>query len=399
MEKLQMPNYYNPYSESFRADPWPIYKKMRDEAPVYYIEELDAWALSRFEDVWQASMDRTSYTATRGTSPDALLHDGPPPPSVFLFMDAPQHRLHRDLISSAYLRESVALREASIRALTRELLQQQMHREQVEVHSLASQVAKYTIADFIGLRREEIDHIRMLIDVFYHREPGIAGTTPQGFQAFNEAREFILDLIAKYRRDAPASTSHIHTWLNAATNNTAMSDEEIYFCIFALSITGSDTVPLTTAGTVYYLAQHPEQLAAVRADPALIPQAFAETTRYDQATNILGRTLLCDIELNGQTLRKGRPVLFLYASANRDDREFELPDTYIIARRPRRTLSFGAGMHVCLGQHLARLEGKIILEELITTLPDFTVDTASSKRLFGEFLQGYCHVPIEFKPR
>ena len=394
-----MPDYYNPYSETFRADPWPVYKRMRDEAPVYYIEELDAWALSRFEDVWQASMDRTSYTATRGTSPDALLHDGPPPPAVFLFMDAPQHRLHRDLISSPYMRDSVALREPSIRQLTRELLQQQMQREHIEVHSLASQVAKYTIAELIGLKREEIDRIRALIDIFYQREPGIAGTTPRGFAAFAEARVFILDLIRRYRSDAAAASGHIHTWLNAAINDARMSDEEIYFSIFALSITGSDTVPLTTAGTIYYLARHPDQLAAVRADPALIPQAFAETTRYDQATNILGRTLLCDIELHGHTLRKDRPVLFLYASANRDDREFERPDTYNITRRPRRTLSFGAGMHVCLGQHLARLEGRIILEELITTLPDFGVDTANCKRLYGEFLQGYCHVPIEFRPR
>ena len=393
-----MANPYNPFSETLRADPWPLYRQLRNEMPACYIEELDAWALSRFEDVWQASMDRDSYTATRGTSMDALLGKGAPPPSIFLFMDPPAHRLHRDLIGAHYLKDAVALREQNIRALTRELLQPHLARGEVEVYALSSKVALYTIADFIGLRRADIEHIRALIDIFYTREAGINGTTPRGMRGFTEAREFILELIAQFRRNPPPEGSHIHTWLNAAINGTAMTDEEIYFSIFAFTITGSDTLPLTTAGTIYYLDENPDQLAQVRADQALIPHAFTETTRFDQATNILGRVLVRDLELHGQTLRKGQPVLFLYASANRDEREFADPDRYDISRRPRRTLSFGAGLHVCLGQHLARLEGKIILEELFAALPDFAVDRQRSKRVFGEFLQGYCHVPLTFKP-
>lgn len=394
-----MANDYNPFSEAFQADPWPVYRRMRAEDPAYYIEELDAWALSRFDDVWQASMERSAYTATRGTSTDALLRDGPAPPATFLFMDPPLHRQHRDLISGPYQKDAAALREDTIRALTRELLAPALQQGELDVYALSSRVALYTIADFIGLERADIEHIRALIDVFYRREPGIAGTTPNGLQAFAEARSYILQLIGRYRRNPAPASSHIHTWLNAAVNGATMSDEDIYFSIFAFVITGSDTLPLTTAGTIYYLSQHPEQLAEVRADPALIPFAFAETTRYDQATNVLGRTLLHDIELHGKTLRKGCPVLFLYASANRDEREFEAPDEYRIARRPRRTLSFGAGLHVCLGQHLARLEGKIILEELLAAIPAFEVDSARCRRVFGEFLQGYCQVPISFKPK
>lgn len=394
-----MADYYNPFSEVFQADPWPVYRRMRADDPAYYIEELDAWALSRFEDVWQASMDRTAYTATQGTSTDALLRDGPPPPAAFLFMDPPTHRQHRDLISAPYQKDAAALREDNIRALTRELLAPMLAGGELDVYALSSRVALYTIADFIGLERADIEHIRALIDTFYRREPGISGTTPKGEQASIEARAYILELIQRYRRDPPPAASHIHAWLNAAVNGTAMSDEDIYFSIFAFVITGSDTLPLTTAGTIYYLSENPAQLAEVRADHALIPHAFAETTRYDQATNVLGRTLVHDIELHGKTLRKGCPVLFLYASANRDEREFENPDEYHIARRPRRTLSFGAGQHVCLGQHLARLEGRIILEELLAAIPEFEVDRSRSRRVFGEFLQGYCQVPIHFRPR
>lgn len=390
---------YNPYSETVQADPWPVYRRMRDEAPAYFIEELNAWALSRFEDVWQASMNRDAYTATRGTSPGALLKERGAQPSVFLFMDPPEHRSHRDLISAPYQREAVALLDNKIRTRTRQLLEPALARGELDVHALATQVALRTTADFIGLPLADIEHIRALIDIFYHREPGFVGTTPAGMQAFADARAYIMNLIRQFRAEPPAPSTHIRSWLDAAIDDSPMSDENIYFSIFALTITGSDTLPLSTAGTIYYLSQHPEQLAAVRADPTLIAQAFAETTRYDQATNLLGRTLVRDVELHGQTLRKDQSVLFLFASANRDDREFEQPDRFDITRRPRRTLSFGAGLHACLGQHVARLEGRIILEEVFAAIPDFAVDARHCKRVFGEFLQGWCQVPMLFRPR
>jgi cytochrome P450 len=385
---------YNPYSEAVRRDPWPLFKRMRDEAPCYYIEAFGAWALSRFEDVWNASMDAQSYTATGGTSMDALLTSPGPQPSVFLFKDPPEHARYRNLIRAPYLKEGVAGLEADVRALTRSLLDEQRGRGRVELYSLASQVALATIADLIGLERGVAKHIRALIDRFYQRQPGIDGVTPEGGAAFVELRDFCLALIADLRRSPPDPATHIGAWLASAAKLGPMLDEELFFSIFAMVVTGSDTVPLATAATAYYLAANPDQMRAARADPSLIAHAFEEAARFDQPTNVLGRTVKRDVQLHGRTLKAGQTVLFLYASATRDEREFERADEFLIGRRPTRSLSFGIGPHFCLGQHLARLEGRVILEELFAAAPMFSIDASRCTRVYSEFLQGFNHVPI-----
>lgn len=393
-----MPITYSPFNESLWKDPWPTYKSMRESDPVYYIEEFDAWALSRFEDIWQVSLDKTRFTATQGTSPEALLLDPNSPPKTFLFMDPPQHRKHRNMIGDRYTPAAVGTLEEEIRATVRQALQPHLKAGTLNVNALVSSVALQTIADYIGLEMDEITYIRSLIDTYYTREAGHKGTTASGMRAFEEAAAFIHKLIAKYRAEPAAQHSHIHTWLNSVIDEAQMTDDEIFFSIFALVITGSDTLPLTVAATLYYLSLNEADMQAVRENNALIPNAFAEAARIDQPTNILGRVLSEDVEMHGKTMKKGQPVLFLYASANRDEREFENPEQFQLHRKSRRSLSFGAGQHFCLGQHLARLEGKVILEELFSQLGEFEVHRDQSKRIFGEFLQGYCYLPISFKP-
>ena len=393
-----MSNDYHPFSEAFLANPWPVFRRMRDEEPAYFVEDLNTWALSRFEDVLQASNDRTHFTATMGTSIDMLLVDGPKP-SAMVFMDPPEHTLHKNAVNRLYAKNAVALLEDTLRTRTRSLMAAGLESGEIDVHALATDVALRTIADFIGLQYAEIAHIRSLLDVFYHREPGHRGTTPQGMKAFGEIYEYTMALVRQYRRNPPPPGTQINTWLEFAIDGKQMTDEEIYFSIFSFTVTGSDTIALVTAGTVYYLAQHPQQYAEVRADHALIPYAFAETARYDQPTNVLGRRVVADLELHGKTISAGQNVMFLFASANRDEREFPEADQYQISRRPPRTLAFGAGIHACIGQHLARLEGKIILEELFAAIPEYEVQQQRCRRTFTEFLQGYCEVPIRFRPR
>ncbi len=390
---------YSPYDESLWSDPWPVYKQMQAEAPAYYIEDLDCWALTRFEDIWQASMDRQSFTASHGTSPDALFLASEPPPHVFLFMDPPDHGKHRGLIARSYLKDKIALIEDHVRRVVRKLLEPMLEQGELDVYALSSRTALDLIAAFIGLELEEVLQIRGYINRFYQRESGVPGTTEAGVRAFTEAHGYILRLIDKYRRRPPAEHSHIVSWLGAEIDGQRLSDDQIFFSVFAMVITGSDTVPLTTASSIYYLDKHPDQFAIVRDDHALIAGVFEEAARYDQPTNLLGRRIAQDVELHGQVMREGQSVLFLYAAACRDDREFDAADKFDITRKQRRNLSFGTGLHFCLGQHLARLEGRVILEELIASIPEFEVEQGGCKRIFGEFLQGYAAMPILFRPR
>jgi len=390
---------YNPFDETLWRDPWPTYRAMREQEPAYFIEELNAWALTRFEDIWQASLDKTHYTAVHGTSPETLLLDNSLPPRVFLFMDPPAHRKHRNLISQSYTPINVGELEQQVRDTTRRLLEPCLSEGELDIYRLASKVALHTIANIIGLNFEQIRNIRQLIDIYYRREPGHMGTTDKGQLAFTEVYAYIHDLIRQFRADPPPEQSHIYRWLHADIDGQAMSDDEVFFSIFALVITGSDTLPLTTAATVYYLYQQPKAMEEVYANPGLLANAFAEAARVDQPTNILGRVAAEDFELHGKSLKKGQPVLFLYASANRDEREFDEPEQFQLHRQSKRNLSFGAGLHFCLGQHLAKLEGRVILEEIFASIQEFTVDQANCQRIFGEFLQGFRTMPIKFKPR
>ncbi len=393
-----MPNYYDPHDEVFLANPWPTFRRMRDEAPAYFVEHLNMWALSRFEDVMHASMDRTHYTATMGTTIDALITEGPKP-SAFVFMDPPAHTSRRNLLNPPYGKSSAALLEERFRARTREFMAPHLERGELEIYGFSAKVALYTIADIIGLSYPDITHIRALLDIWFYREPGVKGMTPQGMQAFGELHAFIMGLVRQFRVTLPPPGTHIHTFMTTPMDGQLASDDEVFFTIFSLVITGSDTVALTAAGTIYYLAKHPKQYAEVRADRGLIPHAFAETARYDQPTNVLGRRVTVDHELHGEKIKVGQNVIFLFASANRDEREFPDADQFQISRRPSRTLSFGAGIHACLGQHLARMEGRVILEEIMAAIPEYEVQMDRCKRTFTEFLQGYCDVPITFKPR
>lgn len=390
---------YSPYDETLWSDPWPVYRRMQDEAPAYYIEDLDCWALTRFEDVWQASMDRKSFTASHGTSPDALFLATSPQPHVFLFMDPPEHTKHRGLIGRSYLKDKIALIEDHVRGVVRKELEPMLEQGELDVYALGSRTALDLIAAFIGLELEEVLQIRGYINRFYHRETGVPGTTEAGAAAFAEAHSYILKLIEKYRKNPPAEHSHIVSWFDAEIDGERLTDDQIFFSLFAMVITGSDTVPLTAANSIYCLGNNPDQLAMVREDPSLAAKAFEEAARYDQPTNMLGRRIVQDVELHGQTMRAGQSILFLYAAACRDEREFEAPDQFDIMRRQRRNLSFGTGLHFCLGQHLARLEGRVILEELLGSIPEFEVEQSGCKRIFGEFLQGYSAMPIRFRPQ
>ena len=389
---------YHPYSNSFNANPHPVYKRMRDEAPAFFVEDINAWALSRFDDVWEASMDRGNYTATQGTHLDALVMNAPTP-RAFVFMDPPEHRQYRNLVNPSYSSEAVKPLESKVRELTRTLMRQHLERGELEVYSLATKVGAHIIADIIGLRRPDMDIIRGFLDIYFGREKGVIGPTPSGLQAYAELEKFALDLVREYRRNPPPDSTHLHAWMNTPVNGKLMTDEEVFFTIFSLAVTGSDTLALTSAGTVYYLYERPQLLASVRDDRSLIPLAFAETARFDQPTNVLGRKVIRNVKLHGQTLQVGQSVLFLFASACRDEREYENPDEYHILRTSKRTLAFGAGIHACLGKHLALLEGKVILEEILAAIPDFELHRDQCQRQFGEFLQGYCRVPIRFSPR
>ena len=395
---------YNPYTKEFWNDPWTIYKLMRDEDPVHRMDDFGgAWALSRFEDIWNAHLGSyKDYTSVEGTSPPPLLlgEDSGPGHVSIPSNDGADHRDYRNTIADRYTQSSIAELEDKIRALTQEELKASLKLGKLDIHEIARKVALFSITDMIGLERKTALQARELIDIFYERDPEIMGVTPRGQEAFGQCMGLMLQLAAEWRKDTPPSPSHINAWINKQVREGVwMSDEQIMGNTSMLIITGADTVPYNIANLFYYLNQDPNQLEILRNDFSLIPNAFEECVRFDHPTNILGRKLNKDIELHGKEMKKGDSVIYLYQSAGRDEREFDNPDKFDVTRPiPKRSVNFGHGPHKCLGQHLAKLEGRVIIEEILSAIPKFKLIEEDVERTFGEFLQGYRHMPIEFDP-
>ena len=395
---------YNPYTKEFWNDPWTIYKLMRDEDPVHRMDDFGgAWALSRFEDIWNAHLGSyKDYTSVEGTSPPPLLlgEDSGPGHVSIPSNDGADHRDYRNTIADRYTQSSIAELEDKIRALTQEELKASLKLGKLDIHEIARKVALFSITDMIGLERKTALQARELIDIFYERDPEIMGVTPRGQEAFGQCMGLMLQLAAEWRKDTPPSPSHINAWINKQVREGVwMSDEQIMGNTSMLIITGADTVPYNIANLFYYLNQDPNQLEILRNDFSLIPNAFDECVRFDHPTNILGRKLNKDIELHGKEMKKGDSVIYLYQSAGRDEREFDNPDKFDVTRPiPKRSVNFGHGPHKCLGQHLAKLEGRVIIEEILSAIPKFKLIEEDVERTFGEFLQGYRHMPIEFDP-
>lgn len=395
---------YNPYSKEFWKDPWTIYKQLRDNDPVHCMEDFGgAWALSRFEDIWNAHLGSyKDYTSRFGTSPPPLLlgEDSGPGHVSIPSNDGQDHRDYRNTIAERYTQPSIAQMEKDIRKLTQEELKPALKTGKLDIHEVARRVSLFTIADMIGIDREVALKARHFIDIFYERDPNIVGATPKGQESFGQCMGLMLEMAETWRKDVPPSPSHINTWVNKRVReDTFMTNEQIAGNTSMLIITGSDTVPFNTANLFFYLNQHPQQLEMIKKDFSLIPNAFEECVRFDHPTNILGRKLIKDLELHGKKMKKGDAVIYLYQSAGRDEREFKDPDAFDILRpTPSRNLNFGHGPHKCLGHHLAKLEGRIIIEEILTSIPNYTLKEKEAKRMFGEFLQGYRRMPIEFDP-
>jgi cytochrome P450 len=380
------------------SDAFPLYARLREEAPVYYIEKYDCWALSRFQDVWDASLDQEHFTARGGQSPGQVML-GEAIPRTFMTMDPPEHRTHRSIIGPQYTRRAAERDAPRIRALAREILGPLLPRGEFEVYAdYANRMTTHNAAHMAGVPREDAEQVRAWIDGFLEREEGQVGTSEKNAAFAAELDAYLRDLIGSCQKDPDRATGHLASWLAMEIDGRKLSADDIAANLFSLVVTGSETTPLSVAGTLVYLAQEPEQRDMVLGDLAHVGNAFAESLRYDQPTNMLSRKVKKDVELSGEKLREGQGVLFLYASANRDEREFEEADRFDVLRNPRRTLSFGHGVHKCLGEHLGMTMGIILLEELLEAIGAYELDTECCERIYGEFLSGYNRVPIRFEP-
>jgi len=387
---------YSPLMPEVLEDPLAVYARLRAEAPVYYVEEFDCWALSLFEDIWEQSGDSKSYSAAlRGTTPAHLITKQLPVfPSVNM-MDPPEHTRNRALISGAFKPKRVASLAPAVQAVVDKHADAVAEREEFDlVGDYIAKIAMESSCLLLGLPIEDGDLLYSFVSRFFDREPGRPGMTEDGLSAAAELNTYLEGIIAERRKRPTDGDVLLDAYLNAEFDGKPIPDDEIASQMATLVIGSTDSFPKIFASTALELFRSPAQRAELVRDPALIPNAFREGLRYGMPTQFLGRTVVAPVELREHRFEPGQIVIFLFPSANRDEREFEDPDRFDIHRVSRRILTFGHGSHSCLGIHISALEGETALRTLLERHPEYVVREEGIGRLRSEFVAGITALPV-----
>lgn len=395
--------HYDPYDRELMKNPWPTYRRLRDEAPAYYMPRYDAWVLSRFADVQQASMDREHYTAAAGIATGNLLQKLlMPDASALMSMDPPQHTDYRKLIAPVFRQSQVLARlpdfVASRIAHYGPALRARGRFDAVKEFALP--IATDVAAQLAGIPLEDGPQLAKWVEVFepyFHDIPPPAAQTAVATSAEaagGELMGYFLQHVARHRRQGPTPDSVIGLLLLAEVDGRRLDDLAVAQNALPIFIGGMETFPKHFGSLLYWLQAFPAQRARLLADPALCGQAVEEAMRYDAPAPLLGRRVTRAVQWHGQTLQPGQAVMFLYQAANRDERVFERPDEFDVTRQIRQQIAFGTGIHVCLGMHVARLESRMMLEWLLAQAPDYRVDPAGAERGLLAGMHGFRRLPV-----
>ena len=389
---------YDPYDYAVHDDPYPLYERLREEAPVYRNDERGFYALSRHADVMSAFQD-PRLSSSHGVSIDPMawgLHA--PMTMSFLAMDPPRHTLMRALVSRGFTARRVLDLEPRIRDIARGYVDRAVDLQTFDfVAEIAGRFPMDVISELMGVPEADRDELRRLADLLVHREEGVLDVPTSGIEAAGALFDYYVALLAD-RRAHPGDdlTSALAT---AEIDGERLTDEDIRAFLFLMVVAGNETTAKLLANAWFWAARHPDQRSVPFADPARIPQWVEETLRYDNSTQMLARLAATDIELHDTTIPPGAQVLLLIGSANRDPRVFDAPDTYLIGRDTRQTASFGVGRHFCLGASLARLEARVCLEELVARVADYHVDEAVAQRVHSVNVRGFMTLPTTVSAR
>ena len=398
---------FNPYDYEFHENPYPLYARLRDEAPVYRNEEMDFWALSRYDDVLAAFRDPERFSSSYGVSLDPAAW-GPNAYKTmsFLALDEPKHGRMRSLVSRGFTPRRVLALEPRIRELTHLYLDAALERGTFDfIGDFAGLLPMDVISELIGVPVADRPRLRRLADLLIHREEGVEDVPPEGVAAALDLVVYYTDLLAD-RRANPGDdlTSAL---LEAELDGDRLSEDEIIGFLFLMVVAGNETTTKLLGNAWFWAWLNPEQRARAFGDPSTIPAWVEETLRYDTSSQMVARYTLADVELHGRVIAAGERVVLLAGSANRDERQFPDPDRYDLGRhltadgsaQQQQLASFGFGRHFCLGASLARLEAKVALEELVRRVATYDIDVAGIERVHSVNVRGFAALPTTVEVR
>jgi cytochrome P450 len=385
--------YYDPFDVEIFTDPYPTFRRLRDERPLYYNEPHDFFAVSRFQDVEQGLVDRETYISGRGAVLELIKANIEFPPGVLIFEDPPRHTIHRGLLSRLFTPRKVAALEPKIREFCERSLDPVVGTGRFDfVADLGAQMPMRTIGMLLGIPEEDQESVRDAVDANLRTDSG----KPMKYSERGLSGDMFAEYI-EWRAEHPSDdlmTELLQAEFEDETGTVRrLTREEILTYVNVVAGAGNETTNRLIGWAGKTLADHPDQRRELAEDPALIPSAIEELLRYESPAPYVGRYVSRPVEVHGQTVPEGSAMLFLIGAANRDERRHADAERFDVHRKVGQHFTFGYGTHFCLGAALARLEGRVALEEILKRFPEWEIDRANAKLASTSTVRGWETLP------
>lgn len=384
----------DPYDHQFHWDPYPYYRAAREHDPVYFYAPGGFWLLTKWDDVNRAFRDHRTFINSGAVALEKDANEKLPYP-LFIGSDPPEHTRQRAVLAPLMMPGALAPLEDFIRTRTLELLAPHLPRGRLDlVADLACYLPMDVISMLINVPAADRDRVRGWADDLIAREDKQTDLAERNVAGYMNLAQYFEELTAHHAHGPPGND--LLGAMLRAQDEGQMTHAEVVGNLILLAIAGNETTTKLIGNMAYRLWEHPEQRRWLIADPALIPKAIEETLRFDGSSQILVRRVAQDVALRGKLLKKGDRVGLCVISANRDADKFENPESYDIRRGSRDHMAFGYGVHACLGAALARMETRVVFEELLRLLPDYHIEPQGLKRAHNPNVRGFTHVPVHF---
>jgi cytochrome P450 len=387
--------YYDPYDADIVRDPYPTFERLREEAPLYYNEPYDFWAVSRYEDVEKGLVDARRFISGRGGILELIKANIEMPPGTLIFEDPPAHTIHRSLLSRVFTPRRVAALEPKIREFCAVALDPLVGTGGFDfIADLGAQMPMRVIGMLFGIPEADLVSVREGTDANLRTEVGKPMEIPEDTTFGSEMYADYID----WRIDHP-SDDLMTDLLNAefededGVTRTLTRDEALMYTTVVTGA-GNETTTRLIGWAGKVLAEHPDQRRELVRDRSLIPNAIDELLRFEPTGPAVGRYVPEDVEVLGEKVPAGSAMLMLVGAANRDRRKFDDPDRFDVHRKIGQHLTFGYGIHYCLGAALARLEGRIALDEVLNRFPEWDVDLDKAKLAPTSTVRGWETLPV-----
>ena len=389
---------YDPYAEQMQVDPYPTYRYFLEEEPCTYNAEMDFYALFRFEDVWQATLDWQTFSSSLGPT---LENRGEMPGEMMsiIGMDQPRHTRLRNLVSRGFTPRRIGELEGQVRDIARTYLKQFVGSGGFDIQQEFSvKFPMDVISVLLGIPEEDRDQYRSWVDMGLERDPETGKIPEANLAAMGQSSAYLLDLLKQRRKQPKDDLITVIAeaqYEEPGSEARPLSDLEVASFCGLLAAAGAETTAKLLGNAIVYLFQHPEQRQYLWDRSDRIPNGIEEILRYDVPSQFQGRVALKEATVHGVTIPVGARVALVTGSASRDPREFNDPDTLDVERVQNRKLYFGHGQHFCIGKSLARQEARVALEEIRDFFPHYEVDTSGLTRTYQAHVRGFKNVPIE----